>query len=369
MEKAKGIIRAALLQNQTNERVEDIQITKEALEKAHMYAKKIQEVHGSNLECYFFLISPVTEKDRIVRDIYFPEQEVTHASVRISEDTIIKSGKILREKGFRILGWAHSHASFHTFHSGTDDANHVSVLNEISSDNYVEIANEKEMFRQPVETSIGKDKIIITDKSKRVSLILDVSGDFRGKVISSKLSGPIRVGFAYSLVVNADEKLRPHCEIAIKEFCPLYLREKEVETYKVPISIIQNQAYKAKIDIDEIMMQIKDNVREVSLFDFRRREESEVSINESDYVQDGSVYTKEEVNLLLKQQKEELEEKSRSLVSKIMDRVWYILFGSDRVPRNHDKDYAEIKQYAKEISKPVPQRKTKKFGEKESDRK
>lgn len=314
----KNLIKEALLKKESEDRIGDIQITKDALEKAHTYAKKIREVHGSDLECYFFLISPISKKDRIVRDIYFPDQEVTHAAVRITEDEIVNSGEILKKSGYKILGWAHSHASFHTFHSSTDDENHIAVLNEISSDNYMEINNEKNMFGLP-DTQIEKDKIIISDKNKGVSLLLDISGSFKGKVLASRLQAPIRVGFAYSLVVNADENLKPHCEVAIKEFCPLYLREKEVETYKIPIKVILSDDYKATIDIDKILDEIKNKVSGTSYLGFGYREKKS---SYQDLPVDGDyVYTKDEVAELLFLQKKELEKASRNKIVRILKEI------------------------------------------------
>ena len=321
----KNLIKEALQRKESEDRVGDIQITKEALEKAHMYAKKIREVHGEDLECYFFLISPIIKNDRIVRDVYFPNQEVTHAAVRIDANGIIETGRILREKGFKILGWAHSHASFHTFHSHTDDENHVNVLNEISSDNYVEIKNEREMFKFP-ETSIDKGTVYISDKAKNVTLILDIDGNFKGNVLNSKISGPIRVGFAYSLVVNSDEKLKPHCEIAIKEFCPLYLRQKEIETYKVPIKIIENEEYKAKIDVTTILEEIKEKVKEVSPWGYFGEGYKKGSYYDEE-TGDG-VYTKEEVDRMLEDQRMELEDVHQQDVSNILKEIWKAsLFG------------------------------------------
>lgn len=360
----KNLIKEALLKKENEDRIGDIQITKEALEKAHIYAKKIRDVYGNDLECYFFLISPIAKNDRIVRDIYFPDQEVTHAAVRITEDEIVNAGEILKNNGYKILGWSHSHASFHTFHSGTDDENHIAVLNEISSDNYIEINNEREMFDLP-ETQIerispgllGRDRVIITDKNKGVSLLLDISGSFKGKVITSKLQAPIKVGFAYSLVVNADENLKPHCEVAIKEFCPLYLREKEIETYKIPIKVVPSDDYKATIDINKILDEIKDKVSEVSYLGFGYKENKRKSYRDLPFDK-NLVYTKEQVEELLLMQKEELENASRNKISRILREILSAsAFGGI---------WRVIKKWMKQesIEPPEPPKETKKKGSK-----
>lgn len=277
------------------------------------------------MECYFFLISPGNKKDRIVRDVYFPEQRATSASVHIDENVIIRTGKDLRERGFRILGWAHSHSVFHTFHSGTDDNNHISVLNEIASDNYVEIKNIKDMFKDKIQTNVDKNKIIISDKEKNMELILDISGKFKGNVIASKLNAPINVGFAYSLVVNSDKDLHPHCEVAIKEYCPLYLREKEVETYTVPINIIENDQYRAIIDTEKIKEEIKNKVSEFSSFfgdlSADRAERRHIRRYQRGYEMEddsGVVYSRDEVEELLFKQREELELQSKYRVRSIL---------------------------------------------------
>lgn len=357
----KDLIKAALLQKGSNNlSIEDVQITKEALEKAHVYARKIKEVHGSDLECYFFLISQIEKKDRIVRDVYLPNQEVTHAAVRINDEVIIQTGKILREKGFKILGWAHSHAQFHTFHSHTDDENHVSVLNEISSDNYVENTNEKVMFRSDAETLVEDSRVIISDKKKEVTLTLDISGKFNGIVNSSRITAPIKTGFAYSLVVNADEKLRPHCEVAIKEFCPLYLREKDVETYKVPIKVIDDP-YKAPINIANIKTEIKEKVKEMNSWGFYRHRPTYYEKGENYPFEDDEkeVYSREDVDRLLAKQKQELDIQSRKKVVQVLREVitagplggmWKVL---KRMLGHYEAEdrKAQIKEVLKEIPK------------------
>lgn len=347
MAEKNDLIRDALNKPQLGDRVEDIQITKEALDKAHLYAKKIKEVHGSDLECYFFLISPAGANDRIVRDIYFPDQEVTHSAVRIREDMIIETGRRLRETGFKILGWSHSHASYHTFHSETDDENHVIVLNEIASDNYIELKNEKNMFNSP-ETSIEDGKIVVADRNKSISMVLDISGKFKGKITKSTLHGPIKVGFAYSLVVNADDNLKPHCEVAIKEYCPLYLREKEVETYKVPIKIMPGGDYKVKADLPGILEEIKNKVKSRSMWgwdDYKKPLPVDLTAPEKE------VYTRDDVDRLLELQREEIE-KSYSRLRKWIKKVWKnstiaeLLYGNNI---NRERQY-EIEEYVKKIA-------------------
>ena len=99
-------------------------ITRSALGKAYAYARLACEVLEESVECYGFLVTPKSAKDRIVRDVYLaPNQHVSSADVKIDGESIIQSGREIDKNGYRVLGWWHSHADFDPFHSGTDDEN------------------------------------------------------------------------------------------------------------------------------------------------------------------------------------------------------------------------------------------------------
>ncbi|MFX0096082.1 MAG: hypothetical protein ACFFBD_30365, partial [Candidatus Hodarchaeota archaeon] len=106
-----------------------IPITRMAIEKIFILAQRVSQLMRSHLEVYCFLIG---NDEGIVEDILIPPQHVSHSFVEIPEaalDAVALSVKEIRSD-YKILGWAHSHANFSVFSSGTDDRNHQTVLNQ-----------------------------------------------------------------------------------------------------------------------------------------------------------------------------------------------------------------------------------------------
>ncbi|MFX1253442.1 MAG: hypothetical protein ACFFCZ_17670 [Promethearchaeota archaeon] len=106
-----------------------IPITRSAIEKTFILAQRISHLLKSHVEVYCFLLG---DKEGIVRDILIPPQEVHHSFVEIPEEALEEVALSVREiqPNYQILGWAHSHANFSVFSSGTDDQNHRTILNQ-----------------------------------------------------------------------------------------------------------------------------------------------------------------------------------------------------------------------------------------------
>lgn len=297
--------------------IKSLKITEGALKKAQTYAVNIKRVLGKDIECYGYLITPNEFTDGVVRDIFLASQEADSMQVKLDIDDVIRAGKELKAKGFKILGWWHSHNTMSTFHSGTDDENLFTILNEIAPINFVEVKNEKEMFTKNAKTQITKEGLKIIDNEKDIEFIMKYDGTIGNKtrMVSSTLKAPIKVGYAYSMVVNSTGQT-PHTEVAIKEFCPLYLREKDEEKLKVPLEIIKTKE-KIRINENEIQKEIKKKVKEISFFGWSSKYSENIPTpRELEHGQ--KVYTKEEVAILLNKQKDELVQQYGVVIQKIL---------------------------------------------------
>ncbi|MHA1744500.1 MAG: hypothetical protein ACTSWW_00785 [Promethearchaeota archaeon] len=114
-----------------------IRITQVALEKLYLLAQEVFEVLHQPLEVYALCFG----EDGIISDILIPQQYVSFASIHIHSDNILALIPEIQEKNLPILGWAHSHANFGVFFSGTDDSNQKVILAETA--NYREIEDKQ----------------------------------------------------------------------------------------------------------------------------------------------------------------------------------------------------------------------------------
>ncbi len=210
--------------------ISQVYITKGALNKAYTYAELVCDVLGESLECYGFLITPKESKDRIARDVYLaPNQTVSGADVIIEGEDVILAGREIDALGYKVLGWWHSHANFDTFHSGTDDKNMITVLNQLAPTNYITVRKKTHLLGDELKVRRRKNNLVISGKDSKKRIIIEMpegilrpEGTIDSKILSEiqnlQLSTPARIGFAYSVVVNAIRG-KPYCELATKEFC------------------------------------------------------------------------------------------------------------------------------------------------------
>lgn len=245
-------------------------ITKSALKKAYTYARLACDVLKESVECYGYLITPKNLADRVAREVYLaPNQEVGAAEVKLEGESVIKSGREIDKMGYRVLGWWHSHADFEPFHSGTDDENMMKILNAIAPINFVATNRQMPLMSGEIKVRRRGNGIELYDAhnpNKAFRLNLD-SENFNKKdlgiVKSITANLPVRVGFAYSVVVNAAGS-KPYCEIATKDFCGLCYSGEERSTKSRLIVLNQNPF---EIDEKQIVKDIKKKIKKpVSFF-------------------------------------------------------------------------------------------------------
>jgi len=248
----------------------EIRITNGALEKAKTYASLIKEVHKHDQECYGFLLGkknadPV--QAALVQDVVLAhDQDVTSASVRLDGAAVIRTAKEILSKGYRVLGWWHSHSNFGTFHSGTDDNNLFTVLNQIAPINSVKIHREKNVFNGALKGRM-KDGALTLGAEGDSKVLQLTSGSFAGAVANALSSIDIaslmikwetKIGFAYSVVVNANGAA-PYTEIATREWCPLCCvsHEEKQQVGLVQVAVENDVA----IDKDAMAAEVKERVK------------------------------------------------------------------------------------------------------------
>ncbi|MBR9705869.1 hypothetical protein GOV14_02425 [Candidatus Pacearchaeota archaeon] len=243
-----------------------IYITKDAYVKASLYAQLARERNGSHIECYGYLIGTMDRKNRIAYDVYFaPGQEPNAAHVYIPSEKVIEAGRDIRENlGMRVLGWWHSHATMPTFHSGTDDANHRTIVNQIAASNYINQYTEKEILSGDLKkTMFGDSKLMICDRnnnSKRLEILfskLDENPLAYLPIEKLVLRTPKKISYAYSMVVNAIGS-KPYGEIATVNFCT-GCHKNEYQHEKVPVKVLD---YKTglSLNVKELKKEVKSKI-------------------------------------------------------------------------------------------------------------
>ena len=244
--------------------ISQVYITSPALEKAYRYAELVCDVLKESLECYGYLITPKDTNDRVARDVYLAaNQEASSAGVEVSGQGIIESGREIDKIGFRVLGWWHSHADFDTFHSSTDNKNMLKILNVIAPTNY--IVGRREILLLNGQVGVrrkGKDVEIYDVNNPDRRITFNPNGeDFDPELLSAlsdvKVNMPVRVGFAYSVVVNA-RRGKPYCEIATKDYCGLCW-EGDERSVKSRLRIVDGP--KVSMNKKEMSLEIKTKVK------------------------------------------------------------------------------------------------------------
>ena len=99
----------------------ELTITKQALDKANYIANRTKELSNWDLEIYMYLLGDETETGYVVNDIFIGRKQIVSGSdCKLSDEGSFESLDMIASQDRNIIGWAHSHASFTTFHSGTD---------------------------------------------------------------------------------------------------------------------------------------------------------------------------------------------------------------------------------------------------------
>ena len=219
-------------------------ITQDALKKARLYASFAKDWDGANIECYGYLIGSSGKKNRIVEDVYFASYQTNNsAHTLIPAKAVIKAGKEIRAKGKRVLGWWHSHANMNPFHSGTDDENLQTVLNQVAPTNYINIYENMEFLKDDIKkTKNGGSSLIVCDRnnsSRRLEMVFSELGEnpLAGLPIEKIIVRiPSIVSYAYSMVINA-HGAEPYIEVATRTTCMSCKRE-EYEHVQIPMKVL-----------------------------------------------------------------------------------------------------------------------------------
>lgn len=204
-----------------------VYMAKPALEKARIYAELSKDFHGDFIECYGYLMGSKNKKHRIIEDVYYaPGQTGSGAHTKIPGRKVTEAGREINQLGRKVLGWWHSHANYHTFHSGTDDENIITVLDHIAPSNFITTYLEYDFLGKDIKkTKFENDTVFVCDRnnnSKRLEMIFDKLDENPLMYLplkEVKVRIPIRTGFAYSVVVNA-VRGDPYAALATRKFCP-----------------------------------------------------------------------------------------------------------------------------------------------------
>ncbi len=174
---------------------QEISMTHYAKEKAFKINELVSEIHKDSYEWYGFTIAN-KETPELIEDIGLPQNDqnlpdyTTLGPERIAEyHETLSAGKIIN-------GWIHSHGSLEYKHfSGTDNKNHITVLDYVSA-----------LLRKPIAKKeiLIKDLVCLVDnqfgdehlESGNVTLITDVP------ISRARIMETIYGGFCYSIVIG-----------------------------------------------------------------------------------------------------------------------------------------------------------------------
>ncbi len=196
----------------------NFKITEFAFKKANAYAQFLTKMSKQPLECYGYLLADKNDNE-LVTNIYLLKQEVTESDCNVLPEGKEEFHNFIKESNYTLVGWWHSHGSFDTFHSHTDENN---MKNRLASTNNKKFVGKRErnlLSKNPDYILSDKDGItklkIYNNGEKKI--ILELS-DF--SLVQNKNSKIRRLYeslnknsfFVYSLVVNQKGK-KPYCEI------------------------------------------------------------------------------------------------------------------------------------------------------------
>lgn len=240
-------------------RLEGVKVTQYAYDKAFAYARLACQHFGRSIECGGYLIAPKGQSGRVAWDAFLARDQTASATdVMIEAREVINAGREIDAMGYRVLGWWHSHGHMSTFHSGIDDNNQRTVLNEIAPVNYEKI-NEERIVK--VNHRFEKGKVVLTD-SDGVSYELGYDGKPKNVSGELKVSREKRIGFCYSLVVNdLGLESKPYSEIGTREFCN-HCASCHDESHKTKVEISPCEDF--ALDEEQLMEEVKDRITERS---------------------------------------------------------------------------------------------------------
>jgi hypothetical protein len=241
-----------------------IRMTPEALKKAETYAQLVAEHFGAPYESIGFLLAEQEPPgpDPLITDVMLAhDQTVDSGSAQISPSGVLASGREIERKGKRAVGWWHAHPA-NTFHSGTDDQNLQTVLEDVSLRNRW---SRREPQRVPVEWEDGTLVIRAGTETVRITgaalAALRPEGTGNGgapeaDLQAEVLSDALTESAAYSLVVSASGSSRPYAEMATRTRCAACGRS-ETRAQRVAIEVVDS-------DLEAMREEVRGRVRRAS---------------------------------------------------------------------------------------------------------
>jgi len=249
----------------TDELFSELRITDYAYKKIKAYASLACIIANASIECGGYLVAPKEDHDYIVKDVYLSkDQKVTGVEYVVDSEPDMDFLKEIKNDGYKVLGWWHSHGSMNPFHSGTDDDTFKSIYYNIFP------YNKKELSRETIPLSGDSFKIEHqTDKTGN-NYILFKSNNFLEDIIEMRVGNNFNlndikvkgikikkfkgISFAYSLVVNRFYSVAPYSEVAIK-----HPKTKEIKINK-GVKVSEMISNPKPLDYEKILDEIKTRI-------------------------------------------------------------------------------------------------------------
>ena len=211
----------------TDELFSELRITDYAYKKIKAYASLTCILANESIECGGYLVAPRVDHDSIVKDVYLSkDQKVTGVEYTVDSEPDMDFLKEIKNDGYKVLGWWHSHGSMNPFHSRTDDDTFKSIYYNTFP------YNKKELSREIIPLSGDSFKIEHQNDKTGNNYILFKSNNFLEDIIEIRVGDNFNlndievkgvkikkfkgISFAYSLVVNRFYSAAPYAEVAIK---------------------------------------------------------------------------------------------------------------------------------------------------------
>ncbi|MBU1205183.1 MAG: Mov34/MPN/PAD-1 family protein [Nanoarchaeota archaeon] len=258
-----------ILENNSKEKIDelfsDLKITDYAYKKIKAYASLACITANASIECGGYLVALKEDQDYIVKDVYLSkDQKVTGVEYIVDSEPDMDFLKEIKNDGYKVMGWWHSHGSMNPFHSGTDDDTFKSIYYNIFP------YNKKESSREIIPLSGDSFKIEHqTDKTGN-NYVFFKSNNFLEDVIEMKVGNNFKlndievkeikikkfrgISFAYSLVVNRFYSAAPYAEVAIK-----HPKTKEIKINK-GVKVTEIISNPMSLDYEKILDEIKTRI-------------------------------------------------------------------------------------------------------------
>jgi proteasome lid subunit RPN8/RPN11 len=219
-----------ILENRKNLKKEDLDkilITDYAFDKMRKYSSLVCKIFGKELECGGYLIAPKHDTDCVVKDIFLSDkQNAGKLDYSVDAEADMDSIKKIQNKGYKVMGWWHSHAGINPFHSTTDDENFKGLYFSVFPYNKKEIGREtvsltKKSFKINYKKEDNGKNYLILKSPNFFDDYIEIEIDKISKLTTLGIKSIRRkkfkgFSFAYSIVINRYSSVKPYGEIAIK---------------------------------------------------------------------------------------------------------------------------------------------------------